>query len=142
MLAGPLEKRLAPGRDGPGKALVEAALARVPEVREAFEKLEYRNAIKVIVEIAQSANGFLQAQAPWAKVKTDPEAARADLSDAADIVYLLGALLTPVIPRVTEKLFAQLGAPPLTFQALENGELPAAGSQPPHRHARAAAASA
>jgi methionyl-tRNA synthetase len=124
ILAGPLEKRLAPGKDGPGKALVEAALARVPEVREAFEKLEYRNAIKAIVEIAQSANGFLQAQAPWAKVKTDPEAARADLSDVADVVYLLGALLTPVIPRVTEKLFAQLGAPPLTFQALEKASYP------------------
>ncbi|MBN1206027.1 MAG: methionine--tRNA ligase [Myxococcaceae bacterium] len=124
MLAGPLEKRLAPGREGPGKALVEAALARIPEVREAFERLEYRNAIKVIVEIAQAANGFLQAQAPWAKVKTDAEAARADLSDAADIVALLGALLSPVIPRVTEKLFAQLGAPPLTFAALEKARYP------------------
>ncbi|HYH98302.1 methionine--tRNA ligase [Hyalangium sp.] len=124
MLAGPLEKRLAPGKEGQGKALVEAALARVPEVREAFEKLEYRNAIKTIVEISQAANGFLQTQAPWAKVKTDPEAARADLSDAADIVYLLGALLTPVIPRVTEKLFVQLGAPPLTFEALEKARYP------------------
>lgn len=124
MLSGPLEKRLAPGREGPGKALVEAALARVPEVREAFEKLEYRNAIKAIVEIAQAANGFLQTQAPWAKIKTDPEAARADLSDAADVAYLLGALLTPVIPRVTEKLFQQLNAPPLTFAALEKARYP------------------
>jgi methionyl-tRNA synthetase len=124
MLAGPLEKRLAPGKDGQGKALVESALARVPEVREAFEKLEYRNAIKAIVEIAQAANGFLQAQAPWAKVKTDPEAARADLSDAADIVYLLGALLAPVTPRVTDRLFTQLGAPPLTFAALEKARYP------------------
>lgn len=124
MLAGPLEKRLAPGREGPGKALVEAALARVPEVREAFEKLEYRTAIKAIVEIAQSANGFLQTAAPWAKIKTDPEAARADLSDAADVAYLLGALLTPVIPRITEKLFAQLNAPPLTFAALEKARYP------------------
>jgi len=124
ILAGPLEKRLAPGKDGPGKALVEATLARVSEVREAFEKLEYRNAIKIIVELAQAANGFLQAQAPWAKVKTDAEAARADLSDVADVVYVLGALLTPVIPKVTEKLFAQLGAPPLTFQALEKARYP------------------
>ncbi|HEX5746476.1 MAG TPA: methionine--tRNA ligase [Archangium sp.] len=126
MLAGAaLEKRLAPAtKEGPGKALVEAALARVPEVREAFEKLEYRNAIRVITEISQSANGFLQTAAPWAKVKTDPEAARADLSDAAEVAYLLGALLTPVIPRVTEKLFAQLNAPPLTFEALATARYP------------------
>jgi methionyl-tRNA synthetase len=126
MLAGgALDKRLAPAtKDGPGKALVEAALARVPEVREAFEKLEFRNAIRVITEISQSANGFLQTAAPWTKVKTDPEAARADLSDAAEVAYLLGALLTPVIPRVTEKLFAQLNAPPLTFQALATARYP------------------
>jgi methionyl-tRNA synthetase len=124
MLASSFEKRLAPGGEGPGKALVEAALARVPEVREAFEKLEYRTALKIIVEISQSANGFLQTQAPWSKQKTDKEAARADLSDAADIAYLLGALLTPIIPKVTEKLFAQLGAPPLTFAALETARYP------------------
>ncbi|MDY7224981.1 methionine--tRNA ligase [Hyalangium rubrum] len=124
ILSGSLEKRLAPGKDGQGKALVEAALARVPEVREAFEKLEYRNAIKAIVEIAQTANAFLQTQAPWAKQKTDVEGARADLSDVADVVYLLGALLAPVTPRLTEKLFAQLGAEPLTFQALERARYP------------------
>ncbi|OJT20402.1 methionine--tRNA ligase [Archangium sp. Cb G35] len=126
MLAGAaLEKRLAPAtKEGPGKALVEAALARVPEVREAFEKLEFRTAIRIITEISQSANGFLQTAAPWAKVKTDPEAARADLSDAAEVAYLLGALLTPVIPRVTEKLFAQLNAPPLTFEALATASYP------------------
>jgi methionyl-tRNA synthetase len=126
MLAGgALEKRLAPAtKEGPGKALVEAALARVPEVREAYEKLEYRNAIRIITEISQSANGFLQTAAPWAKVKTDAEAARADLSDAAEVAYLLGALLTPVIPRVTEKLFAQLNAPPLTFEALATARYP------------------
>ncbi|MCY1076809.1 methionine--tRNA ligase [Archangium lansingense] len=126
MLAGgALEKRLAPAtKEGPGKALVEAALARVPEVREAFEKLEYRNAIRIITEISQSANGFLQNAAPWAKVKTDPEAARADLSDAAEVAYLLGALLTPVIPLVTEKLFVQLNAPPLTFEALATARYP------------------
>ncbi|EPX63296.1 Methionyl-tRNA synthetase [Cystobacter fuscus DSM 2262] len=126
MLAGAaLDKRLAPAtKEGPGRALVEAALARVPEVREAYEKLEYRNAIRVITEISQSANGFLQTAAPWVKVKTDPEAARADLSDAAEVAYLLGALLTPVIPRVAEKLFAQLNAPPLTFEVLATARYP------------------
>ncbi|NMO21200.1 methionine--tRNA ligase [Pyxidicoccus fallax] len=127
LLAGPLEKRLAPGRaEGPGRALVESALARVPEVRDAFEKLEYRNAIRVITDIASAANAFVQAQAPWAGVRKPEtaEAARADLSDAADVVYLLGALLAPVTPRLSEKLFAQLGAPALTFQALEGAKYP------------------
>ena len=124
MLAGPLQGRLAPGSEGAGRALVEAALARVPEVRAAFERLEYRVAIKVITEISQTANGFLQSAAPWAKIKTDPEGARADLSDAADVTYLVGALLAPVVPRVTDKLFEQLGAPPLTFEQLHSARYP------------------
>lgn len=127
ILAGPLEKRLAPGRaEGPGRALVEAALARVPEVRDAFEKLEYRSAIRVITDIASAANAFVQTQAPWVGVRKPEtaEGSRADLSDVADVVYLLGALLAPVTPRLSEKLFAQLGAPALTFQALEGAKYP------------------
>ncbi len=50
------------------------------------------------VEVSQSANQFLQARAPWAKVKTDPEVARADLSDASDVVALLATFLTPIVP--------------------------------------------
>ncbi|MCY1015068.1 methionine--tRNA ligase [Pyxidicoccus sp. MSG2] len=127
LLAGPLEKRLAPGRaEGPGRALVESALARVPEVRAAFDKLEYRNAIRAITDIASAANAFVQTQAPWAAVRKPEtaEGARADLSDVADVVYLLGALLAPVTPRLSEKLFAQLGAPALMFQALEGAKYP------------------
>ena len=120
MLAGPLGGKLAPaGGQGEGRKLVEAAFAAVPQVRAAFEALDYRAAVKGIVALAQQANGFLQAAAPWAKVKTDPEAARADLTDAAEVAYVLGALLAPVVPRVAEKLFAQLGQEPLTFQKLQ-----------------------
>jgi methionyl-tRNA synthetase len=132
LLAGPLEKRLAPPTgSGNGRALVESALARVPEVRKSFESLEYHNAIRAMTEIASAANAFLQSQAPWAQVKKDADAARADLSDAAEVVYLLGALLSPVIPRVADKIFAQLNAPPLTFQALEGARYPLLDRQRP-----------
>jgi methionyl-tRNA synthetase len=57
-------------------------------------------------------------------VKTDPEVARADLSDASDVVALLAAFLTPIVPSVTEKLFAQLGTPPLTFADLAKPRVP------------------
>jgi methionyl-tRNA synthetase len=124
MISDRLEKKLAPAGDGPGRQLVESALARAAEVRAAFERLEYRAAIKLIAEISQSANGFLQAQAPWNKIKTDPEAARRDLSDAAEVAYLVAGLLAPVVPRLSEKLFAQMDAPALTYQALETAKYP------------------
>jgi methionyl-tRNA synthetase len=124
MLAGPLEKRLGPAGEGPGRKLVEDALGRAAEVRAGFEKLEYRVAMKAVSEIASAANAFLQAQAPWAQIKKEPELARRDLSDAADVVYLLAGLLEPVVPTLSRKLFEQLGAEPLTYQQISRAAYP------------------
>jgi methionyl-tRNA synthetase len=124
MLAGPLEGRLSPVGEGAGRALLESALRRVPEVRDAFAHLELRTVVKVVNEIAQTANQFLQTQAPWAQVKKDPEAARRDLTDAAEVAYLLGGLLTPIVPHLAESLFQQLGQPELTFERLAQARYP------------------
>jgi methionyl-tRNA synthetase len=80
--------------------------------------------VKAILEISQAANQYLQAQAPWNKLKGEPEAARAILSDAADVSYLIAGLLAPVVPQLSKKLFAQLGAPPLTFSAISQASYP------------------
>ncbi|HZX43984.1 MAG TPA: methionine--tRNA ligase, partial [Myxococcaceae bacterium] len=75
LLAGPLGGKLAASPGEAGKPLLEAALARIPEVVAAYEALDLRAVVRTVVEVSQSANQFLQARAPWAKVKTDPEAA-------------------------------------------------------------------
>jgi hypothetical protein len=49
--------------------------------------------------------------------------ARADLSDVADVVALLATFLAPIVPAVTDRLFAQLGTAPLTFEALASASL-------------------
>jgi methionyl-tRNA synthetase len=121
LLTGPLGGRLASAPGEAGKALLEASLARIPEVVSAYEALDFRAVVRTIVEVSQSANQFLQARAPWAKVKTEPEVARADLSDVADVVALLATFLAPIVPSMTDKLFAQLGTPPLTFADLGAG---------------------
>jgi methionyl-tRNA synthetase len=123
-LAGPLEKRLAPAEPGAGRTMVENHLNAALLVRGSMERLEYRAAVKKIVEIAQASNQFLQIQAPWNALKTSPETARRDLSDAAEVVYLLAALLEPVVPSLSHKLFAQLNAPPLTYQQLASASYP------------------
>jgi methionyl-tRNA synthetase len=124
LLAGPLGHRLAPAGPGPGQELVADALRRAAEVRAAYERVDFRSAVRGAIEISQSANQFLQARAPWAKVKTEPGVARQDLSDAAEVAYLVAGLLQPVVPTISEKLFAQLDAPPLTFAALERASYP------------------
>jgi methionyl-tRNA synthetase len=124
LLAGPHQGKLSPAGDGPGKAVVVEAIAKAAQVRAAFERIDYRSAVKGIAEISQSANQFIAAQEPWKKAKTDPEGARRDLSDAAEVAYLVAALLAPVVPRLSQKLFDQLGAPPLTYQAIAKASYP------------------
>ena len=124
LLAGPLGGTLAPPAEGPGQALVAEALSKAADVRAAYERLDFRAAVRGATEISQSANQFLQARAPWGKVKSEPEVARRDLSDAAEVAYLVAALLQPVVPTLSERLFQQLNAEPLTFQGLEKASYP------------------
>jgi methionyl-tRNA synthetase len=46
------------------------------------------------------------------------------LSEAAEIVYLLTALLDPVVPQLADKLAAQLNRPKLSFKALATATYP------------------
>ncbi|MFN0063143.1 MAG: methionine--tRNA ligase [Myxococcaceae bacterium] len=116
--------QLAAGADGPGRVLVEAAIARVPEVRRAYEAMEFRQVIRVVVELGNLANQFLQSRAPWALLKTDAAAAQRDLSDAADVSFLLAALLAPVVPQLSEKLAGQFNQRLPTFAQMENLRYP------------------
>lgn len=125
LLARPeLGKTLAPGQTQVGAKLVGAALARLPEIREAFARFDHRTAVKAILEIGQSANQFLTEYEPWKLIKKDVEGARVALTDAAEIVYLLTALLDPIVPALADKLAAQLNRPKLTFKTLQTATYP------------------
>ncbi len=117
-------KKLAPSSNGDGKKLVEATLARIPEIRAAFDSWDYRAGMKAILELGHAANQFLTVHAPWKQKKTDLEAARSVLSDAAEVVYVLAALLKPIVPKLADALFKQLNAPELTYQGLEKAQYP------------------
>jgi methionyl-tRNA synthetase len=118
------DKKLAPANEAVGGALVREALSRVKEIGDAFEKFDSRAAIKAILEIGYAGNQFLAKAEPWKTIKTDPEAARSVLSEAAEIVYLLTALLDPVVPELADKLAAQLNRKKLSFKELATATYP------------------
>jgi methionyl-tRNA synthetase len=125
LLARPeLGHALAPATPAIGGALVEGALARVEEIAQAYRAFDPRSAMKIILELGDNANRFLAQAEPWKLIKTDPEGARTVLSEAAEIVYLLTALLDPVVPELAEKLAKQLNRPKLTFKALQGATYP------------------
>jgi methionyl-tRNA synthetase len=111
--------------------LLEDALGTVARVREAYSKLELRGAIRAIVALGERANKFVQDSKPWEKTGREPEEARRDLSTVADVAYLVAALLSPAVPKVSAEIFRQLQAKPLSFKDLEGvkGALLPAGHQ-------------
>ncbi len=116
ILASQLGGRISAERNS---ALLDDALKVVPQVREAFARLELRAGVRLVVELGERVNKFIQDSKPWEKAKAAPEEARRDLSTVADIAYLLSALLGPVVPKVAADICAQLGTQPLTFKDLE-----------------------
>nr|MCU0697013.1 methionine--tRNA ligase subunit beta [Myxococcaceae bacterium] len=109
-----------------GKPLVEGALAKVGAIRDAFLSFDSRTAVKHVLEIGYAANQFLTVHEPWKKLKVPEtrEAAHQALSEAAEIVFLLTALLDPIVPQLAGKLAAQLARTGLTFKALEGAAYP------------------
>ncbi len=118
------DKVLAVPNEAIGGQLVRDALAKVKGIAEAFEAFDHRSAIKQILEIGYAANQFLAKAEPWKTLKTDPVAAKSVLSEAAEIVYLLTALLDPVVPQLAEKLAGQLNRKRLTFRDLQTATYP------------------
>jgi methionyl-tRNA synthetase len=119
ILKGKLGGRVGQARND---ALLAEAAAAVQKAREAFAGLDLRHAVRAIVELGEKANKFVQDQKPWETAKADPETARRDLSTVADVLYAIGAMLSPIVPTIAEAIFAQLDAAPLTFKELEDFE--------------------
>lgn len=121
ILASKLGGKIGPERNQP---LLDEALAIVPVVRAAFGRLEYRAALRAVVELGEKVNKFIQDSKPWEKANSAPEEARRDLSTIAEIGYLIATLLSPVVPKVSEAICGQLNARPLSFKDLESPKLP------------------
>ncbi len=109
-----------------GKTLVSNSLEKFVTIKNAFTSFDSRTAVKAILEIGYQANLFLTAEEPWKKLKVPETRERAHqaLSEAAEIVFLLTALLEPIVPELAQKLAKQLNRPSLTLQRVSGAAYP------------------
>ncbi|MDJ0974411.1 MAG: methionine--tRNA ligase [Planctomycetota bacterium] len=93
--------------------LFEAAATEGDAIRDAYEGFEYAQAMRRIMALADRANEYVEAEAPWA-LKKDPEKAEA-LQDvctvALNLFRQLVIYLAPVLPRLAAQVGELLGAP-------------------------------
>ncbi len=81
------------------------------QAKAAYAELNYREAVKNIEAMAGWANEYIQnVAAPWKSIKSDPMRAQADLTLVANVLKALATMLQPVVPVLSEEMFAQLGA--------------------------------
>ncbi len=91
--------------------IAQIATVTTEEALEAYERFEFSKALESIWILIAAVDKFIVEQAPWRLAK-DPEAKdRLDetLYTAAEALRIVTALLSPVLPESTAKIWAQLG---------------------------------
>jgi methionyl-tRNA synthetase len=96
------------GADRELLAIVEEAAAR--EVPDAFERFAFSVGIEAWLHAVFACNAYVDAQAPWALRKTDPERMAAVLGTLVSAIRDLTHAIAPVIPQSADKLLALIDA--------------------------------
>jgi methionyl-tRNA synthetase len=109
---------------GRGEAADTELLATVDdagrEFREAFGNLALGQALEAWMRAVFACNQYIDAQAPWALRKTDPERMQAVLGTLVRAIRDLAILVLPVVPESAGKILDQLGQDTRDHAALDD----------------------
>jgi methionyl-tRNA synthetase len=78
----------------------------------AFGSLALHQAVEAWLQAVFACNAYIDAQAPWALKKTDPDRMRTVLATLYIAIAQLAVGISPVIPESARKLLDQMGIPP------------------------------
>jgi methionyl-tRNA synthetase len=105
-------------------AIRDLAISVIERYRSAFERFEVHAAMETAWELVARANALVEQKAPW-KLAKDPsqsELLNAVLYTLAETSRILALLVSPVIPKASEQILAQLQA--INYRSLQWGGLP------------------
>ena len=99
--------------DAESRALLNAAERGLQEVSDNLAACRFRNALQSAMGIARDANRYLDAKAPWQKVRSEDAADKADaartLWTVMTVINCLKTAFYPFMPGTSEKLQRLLG---------------------------------
>ncbi len=112
------------GRSEPADDDLLAQIADIArrEVPTAFADLGLSQGIEAWLRGVFACNQYIDAQAPWALRKTDPERMNAVLETLYRAIRDLAIVIAPIIPAASGRLLDQMGAEGRDFAALEDGD--------------------
>lgn len=106
----------AAGQDG---ALQQVAREVVAALEPRIDRLDFKGALEQIWRLLGTANKYIDEEAPWQTVRTDPARAGTVLYNTLEAVRIATILLTPWLPTATARVWDQLGITvPLANQRL------------------------
>ena len=88
----------------------------IPEILQHFEEKEFSKAIKLIMEIADDTNKYINENAPW---KLDQSEALVVATTAINVFKNLCILLSPVIPSLCQQMLLMLNIDNLDIENLD-----------------------
>ena len=85
--------------------LFEQGAAAGHEIAEAYEKCDYNRAMRLIMELADRANPYVESQEPWALAKDPDKSERLQqvCTVALNLFRQLAIYLAPVLPKLAEQ---------------------------------------
>ncbi|MBR0551587.1 methionine--tRNA ligase [Stakelama marina] len=109
-----------PGKGNPAdNALLEEVRGSCAAFRRAFDDLALSQAVEAWMAGVFACNQYIDAQAPWALRKTDPERMHAVLGTLLRAIRHLGVTIEPVVPASAAKMLDQLGVADRDHASLE-----------------------
>jgi len=101
--------------------LYETVLGAKNQVIEAYLARDYARAIRVILDMAQLTNQYIDAEKPWVLAKEEANLGRvqAICTQGLNLFRLLIGYLKPVLPKMAAQSEQFLNCDPLTFDNLD-----------------------
>lgn len=113
--------------------LTQARVMTLETMRQYFDTLQFHKGLEVIWRLVDSANAYIDTQAPWKLKKEDPQRMQSVLYVLAETIRCLGILVQPVMPQSANAILDQLSYPQdqRTFDHLEESYTLSAGTALP-----------
>ena len=97
--------------------LINTVLDNAKQIQEYFEQRQYSKAIRLIMDMADLTNKYINDKTPW---KLENEEATFVATTAINAFRILSIYLNPVVPKLTEAAFKSLGIETQTYMSLKD----------------------
>lgn len=105
--------------DDEGRTLYRKALDAAESVAGFYEARDFSKVMVAVRDLADLANQYFDAKAPWALVKSDPEAARSVMTSVLNIFRVLAIYLQPILPAYAAKTAKLFNEAPYVWSDIE-----------------------